>query len=731
MTTQTRRNLINLFLLCLFTLTSPINASPHQPLLPAEPDQAVITAKMASLQIPFITNQGQMDEEVCFYARTFGGTVFVTDEGRIVYALPNADGEAPIAGVALYEDLIEGTIQAVIAEDPSITRVNYFIGNDPSQWQQGVPTYNQISLGEVYPGIDLTLKAYGNNVEKLFTVHPGAQPDAIRIQIRGAEGLSVSADGALDVETALGTVRFTPPVAYQETAGQQHTVEVAYHVVRDTYGFTVGEYDPTAALVIDPLLASTFLGGSGEDYGYALALDSSGNTVIAGHTKSANFPTTSGTYDTTLAGDQDVFISKLSSNLSTLIASTFLGGSKNIVGGSGNDYGYSLALDDSGNVVVTGYTSSTDFPTTSGTYDTTLGGAQDAFISKLTSDLSTLAASTFLGGSSGDYGHSLALDGSGNVVVTGYTSSTDFPVPAGAYDMTHNGWEDVFVAKLNNSLTSLASSTYLGGGSGEIGYALALDSSGNVFVGGYTCSNDFPTTSGAYDTTFNGGTEDAFISKLNPNLSTLMASTYLGGSGREGGNNTTAFVFRPALVLDSSGNVFITGDTPSSDFPTTSGAYDRTLTGNMDVFISKLNSNLSTLSASTYLGGGSDEIGRALALDGNGNVVVTGNTPSSDFPTTSNAYDGSNNGAEDVFVSVLSGDLKALSYSTFVGGYNDEYGWSIALDGSGNMVVAGYTTSSNFPTKTPYQSTFGGNLDAFVTKIDLGGVLNSYLLWTR
>ena len=221
----------------------------------------------------------------------------------------------------------------------------------------------------------------------------------------------------------------------------------------------------------------------------------------------------------------DVFVSKLNSGLTSLLASTYLGLT---------ECGYSIALDTSGNVYVTGYTGSTDFPTTSGAYDTSFnGGDYDVFVSKLNSGLTSLLASTYLGGSGPDEGNSLTLDTSGNVYVTGATKSTDFPTMSGAYD-TFGGYydySDVFISKLDSGLTSLLASTYLVGLNMIMGISLALDTSGNVYVTGYTGSSSFPTTSGAYDTSFNGGDYDVFVSKLNSGLTSLLASTYLGGSG--------------------------------------------------------------------------------------------------------------------------------------------------------------------------------------------------------
>ncbi|MDO8095059.1 MAG: SBBP repeat-containing protein, partial [Candidatus Brocadiales bacterium] len=681
-------------------------------------------------------------------------------------------------------------------------------------WKTNISTYDSVNLGEIYDGIELKLRAYGNNVEKLFCVKPGADPEQIKIRLSGAkdcgvqkaeithplvpsrEGinpksdastslsmtsfraesrnqnpkLSVNEQGELEVETELGLVKFTKPVAYQEKNGKRVEVECKYTIAdcgmqnaecktnlkskivrlsahdevrnpnseiknlqsedpksqirnpKSEYGFKVASYDKTKPLIIDPLLASTYLGGSDDDYGYSLTLDTSGNVYVTGSTYSSDFPTTSGAYDTSQNGSNDVFVSKLDGGLSSLLASTYLGGSS-------TDYGYSLALDTSGNVYVMGTTYSTDFPTTSGAYDTSYYNGYDIFVSKLDGGLSSLLASTYLGGSRRDDGNSLTLDTSGNVYVMGLTDSTDFPTTSGAYDTSFNGnssFYDVFISKLNGGLTSLLASTYLGGGNDDYGNALTLDTSGHVYVTGNTNSIDFPTTNGAYDTSYNGGWMDVFISKLDGGLTTLLASTYLGGSYDDEGGRS--------LTLDTSGNVYVMGYTVSINFPTTSGAYDTSYNGGGDdVVVSKLNGGLSSLLASTYLGGSGGDWGwssLSLALDTSGNVYVMGLTDSTDFPTTSGAYDTSYNGdgeENDSFISKLDGELTSLLASTYLGGSDSDYCYAINLDTNGNVYVTGETDSTDFPTTSgAYDTSFNGSVDyyyrnyydVFVSKLD-------------
>ena len=284
-------------------LALPLLAEPSpsgsQSAVPAEARQ-----KLAKLQIPFIANQGQSDKEVKFYARTFAGTVFVTETGKLVYSLPKVEGKKQTKGVVLKEELIGGKVTEVKGESPAITKLNYFKGNDRSKWQRNIPAYDVVSLGEVYEGIEVKLKAYGNNVEKLFYVQPGAKPETIKMRLSGGKGIRVNENGELEVETEQGTVRFSKPVAFQEEAGKKEFVEVAYVVRGNEYGFKVEDYDRTRELVIDPILAATFLGGSDcSDVVSALALDSTGNVYVAGVTDSSDFPGVGpGSADSTFAG---------------------------------------------------------------------------------------------------------------------------------------------------------------------------------------------------------------------------------------------------------------------------------------------------------------------------------------------------------------------------------------------------------------------------------------------
>ncbi len=446
---------------------------------------------------------------------------------------------------------------------------------------------------------------------------------------RGADqglGIAVDASGNAYVTGVTESVNFpTTAGAFQPTLR----------------GFTdvfVTKLNPTGSA----LVYSTYLGGSGSDFGSGIALDASGNAYVTGSTSSVNFPTTAGAFQTTLGGFTDAFVTKLNPTGSALVYSTYLGGS------GGDDVGNGIAVDASGNAYVRGATESANFPTTAGAFQTTFGGgAEDVFVTKLNPTGSALVYSTYLGGSGQDCGFGIAVDASGNAYVTGFTESANFPTTAGAFQTTYGGFTDAFVTKLNPTGSALVYSTYLGGSGFDSGNGIAVDASGNAYVTGDTRSfSDFPTTAGAFQTTFGGGADDVFVTKLNPTGSALVYSTFLGGSGNEEGQG---------IAVDASGNAYVTGETRSPNFPTTAGAFQTTLGGgaSTDAFVTKLNPTGSALVYSTYLGGSGGDGGFGIALDASGNAYVTGFTESANFPTTAGAFQTTLGGDADAFMAKI------------------------------------------------------------------------------
>jgi hypothetical protein len=665
-------------------------------------------AAYGKLPLAFVPNRGQTDARVRYSAQQAGLSVFVT---RPEAVLGLAKGKH---GAALALRFLGASPAAIEGRRPGTDRVNYLLGNDPTKWHSDLPTYGQVVYRNLWPGVDLVFRGAQGRLRYDFVLRPGAKVADIRLAYRGTGALSLDRAGNLRIPTPLGVLRDERPVSYQQIGGRRVPVASRFSLAgRHSFGLALGAYNPRYPLVIDPgLVYSTFLGGTGTDQGFAIAVDSGGAAYVTGRTGSTNFPTTVGAVDTGHNGGDDVFVSKLNAAGSALVYSTFLGG-------SGSDMGHGIAVDAGGAAYVTG-TAASGFPTTTGAFQTTYGGGtSDAFVSKLNAAGSMLVYSTFLGGSSTDDGWGIAVDATGAAYVTGLTASSTFPTTVGAFDVGHNGLNDAFVSKLNPSLTGIASlvySTFLGGNSNEQGYGIAVDATG-AYVTGLTSSSSpttgFPTTSGAYDTSHNGS-NDAFVSKLNTTGSMLLYSTFLGGTGDDQGRG---------IAVDA-GGTYVTGVAApgSPNFPTTSGAYDTSHNGLNDAFVSKLNPSLTGVASlvySTFLGDSGNETGLGIAVD-SGGASVTGQTSSTGFPTTTGAFDTTHNssGVDDAFVSKLNAAGSALVYSTFLGGSGVDRGMGIAVDSSG-MYVTGLTISLNFPTMGAFDTSNNGQ-DGFVSKLSVG-----------
>ena len=403
------------------------------------------------LPLSFFPNEGQTDKAVRYYAQGAGYGFFFTKGGAM---LSFADGKGR-AGHALGLDFLGADPDVTLTASQGLSgKVNYLVGDDPANWQQGLPTHSELLYGGLWPGIDMAVRGEGGNLKYEFHVKPGASVEDVRLAYRGAEGLKVGAGGELLIQTSLGILKDAALVSYQLIGGERVPVESRYTLKGDGggYGFAVGAYDPRYPLIIDPGLDySTFLGGRDNQLSLDIAVDGMGRAYVTGYTLTGapDFPTTTGAYDSTPNSFIDAFVTKLNAAGSALAYSTFLGG-------TGDEGGTNIAVRDD-RAYVTGVTSSTDYPTTSGAFDTSFNGAEDAFVTKLNASGSRLAYSTFLGGTGGgdegwgyDTGNGIAVR-EGIAYVTGVTESSDFPTTTGAFDTTYNGGiegGDAFVTKL-------------------------------------------------------------------------------------------------------------------------------------------------------------------------------------------------------------------------------------------------------------------------------------------
>ena len=720
-------------------------SSPPSVVLPA--DRARVSAELQSTSVMFIENVGQFAEGARFQAHGGDRTIWLAEEAVWITVLEKpgkgtegqGDGEAFATPIRNHKSKIENRKGVNLKlsfpganPHPRLepfnrldTHISYFIGNDPDRWRTNAPVWGGVRYVDLYPGIDLELTGESGQIVQRLVVRDGAiSPTArrpsladVRLRVEGADQVALDSD-RLRLTSAAG--EFSLPLLHTSTVadvslGPMRESERGVYEITTPFAAISNRQTriPNSPLDASDLLYSTFLGGSSYDDGTGIAIDASGAAYLTGETWSSDFPTTPGAFDPSHNGGYDAFVVKLSVAGSTLTYATFLGGST-------DDTGFDIAVDGNGAAYVTGYTRSSDFPTTPGAFDTSFnGGTYDAFAVKLNATGSALAYATFLGGSAMDHGYGIAVDASGAAYVTGDSFSSDFPTTSGAFDPSYNGNDDAFVMKLNTAGSALTCATFLGGSSEDRGYDIAIDSSGAVYVTGGTWSSDFPTTAGAFDPSYNGGSYDAFAVKLNATGSTLTYATFLGGSDNEWGDG---------IAIDASGAAYLTGYTKSSDFPTTPGAFDPSHNGYSDVFVVKLNAAGSTLVYVTFLGGSTDDVGYRIAVDGNGGAYITGDTTSSDFPTTPGAFDtGFNGGTYDAFVVKLNATGSALAYATFLGGSDWDMGYGIAINASGAAYVTGWTRSSDFPTTLgAFDTTYNGNDDAFVVKLLLGEATTTY-----
>ncbi len=664
---------------------------------------------LGRVPVAFVPNLGQWRHPARYVARIGAMTVFLEGDGFRFTLVERASApDAPARGVAVRMGFIDAKPPNLVAGEPLPGRHHYFLGNDPTRWRSDVPLYRQVRYAGVKPGVDIVAREHEGHFEYDLLLQQGAELGSVEMSVDGVERLSLDRDGALVLDTVVGPLRMPAPRSWETDADDdRHAVCVSY-VLRGErrFGFAAPTRHADRALVVDPgIVWSTYLGGASMEAANAIVLHPTGETTVAGDTRSPTFPTTLGAFDVTYAGgaaplDGDAFVTKLSWDGARLEYSTFLGG-------FGQDRILGLALDPQGGAMVTGTTTSLDYPVTPGAYDTSHNGAADAFVTQLSPNGSWLGYSTFVGGGDIDEAHGIAVAANGAATIVGSTRSPGFPTTAGAFDPTPNGVSDAFVARLDVTGARLEYSTVLGGRIDDFAWAVTLDSQGGAAVAGQTSSADFPTTPGAFDRNFRLVT-DAFVARLTPDGSRLVYSTLLGGWFPDAA---------AAIAIDAAGAVTVGGGTDSPDFPVTQNAFDPTHNGGTDAFVTKLNPAGSSLVYSTFLGGASDDWVRGLALDARDACTVVGSTLSGGFPTTPGAFNRTNSGWAG-FITCLSPSGVDIVYSTFVGP-NGNRAHAVAIDALGTASVTGIA-GAGFPT-TPgaYDRTHNGGDDVFVARLDL------------
>ncbi len=570
---------------------------------------------------------------------------------------------------------------------------NYYYAHCPDGITH-VKSYGRIVYENVYDNIDMIFTSSATKTKYEFIVHPGGDISNIRLWYDGATGIDEKDDDRISIFTPIGEISEQTPYSYQD--GNRAVVS-AFVVEGNEITFDVGEYDPSQPLVIDPW--ATYYGGNVRETGLGISSDGSGNVAVTGWTTSTNFPVQSG-HQGSHAGDDDAFVIKLSSAGVRQWATYY--------GGSQRDRGNHITMDGNGSIIITGPTTSWDFPVHNAVQPTTGSvSANDAFIVKFNSG-GIRQWATYFGGASSETSWGVVTDANANIIFTGGTFSTNFTV-LNAHQPANAGGKDAYLVKLSSTGTILWS-TYYGGSGNDVARRIDIDDNGNPVITGWTLSTNFPALNAFQGTHASPGIRDAFVVKFNSN-GVPQWSTYYGGSSWDWGYGITA---------DGNGDVIISGNTGSVNFPV-QNAFQTTSGGGEDAFVVKFNAN-GVRQWATYYGGSSVEISWSIATDDNDNVLFTGVTLSSNFPVL-NASQPYINGSEDAFV-VKFNASGTRQWATFLGGSSGETGYGITTDGSGNVLVAGETWSTDFPVFNAWQSSSGGGShDAIVVSLTPSGVI--------
>lgn len=665
----------------------------------------------------FIENKGQWNSDVLFMTQIGGMNAWITKNG-MSYEFYDAEfnnhastshkiveksqsKNYNVSGHRIAFNIIGGNpIGNAHGKQQQTGYYHFLVGDDPSRHASNIALFKEVIVHDIYPGIDMRYYFDKSYLRYDYIVQPGADLSKILFSLEGTDNVYVNKSGALTFTTSLGDVSFSELFSYEKSTRRK----VASKFIKkgEYWSIDVGEYNKNEILVIDPLLYSTFIGGSLQDVGNSISLDASANVYITGSTLSANYDITTGPFQANQAGNWDVLVTKLDPSGSALIYSTF-------IGGAGSDFGSGIVVDSEFNTFLTGYTNSTNYDITANVFQSANDGNVDAFVTKLNNTGTALIYSTYIGGTDGDYSWGITIDKFGNAYIAGHSWSLDYDCTPGALQATSGGGSyDVFVTKVNPLGTGLIYSTYIGGDSNDIARSIAVDASGCAYITGDAGPN-YLITAAAFQTV-NAGGSDLFVTKLSESGNEVIYSTYIGGSSFEDGYD---------IGVDNFGNAYVAGSSESLNYKVTANAFQTTQQGGWsDAILTKLNTSGSALLYSTYIGGNGDDVAHSVAIDESGNACIVGRTESTNFDITPNTYQSTNAAGRDVFVSKFNSDGTNLLYSTYIGGNNNDVGLSVALDEPGNAYVTGLTYSTDYDT-TPetFQTILAGGMDLFVSKV--------------
>ncbi len=660
----------------------------------------------------FIENKGQWPDNVKFLAMTGGVRAWLT-ENAVVYdhfKIKSEGENSKISGnVIKQEALGQSTPNNFNERLKSNSRYNFFIGNNPDKWVSNAAAYKEIVRKDFIEGVDVRYYFQDNSLRYDYIVNPGANLSELNIKFTGADEQYIDENGQIVLKTSIGEIKHSDIFAYQKINGEIEEVKCDISINETNEISFNADYDKSRQLIIDPLIFFTYLGTEKNDDLFDMATDSDNRAVLLCQANYENYPVTVGPYQTEETG-KAACITKFASDGASLIFSTYIGGNK-------SEDPRGIAIDSDDNIYISGHTESDNYPITNGAYQSEAEPVDDIILTKFTNDASSLLFSTYIAANGYDRCFDIFVDENDKIYLTGSTNSKDFPLSANAFQKEINGNGDAFILIMNSAGNAIINSTLIGGDAFYRDHpeAITVDNSGNIYIAGDTESSNYPVTANAFKKTMDDGTYgDCFISKLNPDLSQLLYSTFIGGYEDTRSNETIY-----SIHIDEEGCLYAAGWTDSDDFPTTEGAFKREFSGHSS-FVLKMNNDGTDLIFSTFIAEGE---ATDMKIGENGSIFLTGYADGDDFPVTAEAIQQERGSKKDVFIARLNPDATDVLYGSYYGGYWRDEGKRIAVINNNNVYVSGETENKELATDGANDTEYGGgNGDAFLMKVQLPDV---------